>query len=110
MTYHKIKNVEKTVCTAEQKIAYNLAFANHINHGTKYNELSCTIAKEEAVFKMIASDMKCFKLSYTYKEGQYNEDAIFSALRSGLKNYMDKPFIANNYEEIGKTFPANYLN
>lgn len=25
MKYHKIPNVEKTVCTAEQKIAYNLA-------------------------------------------------------------------------------------
>lgn len=30
--YHKIRNVPLEVCSAEQKIAYNLAFNIHINY------------------------------------------------------------------------------
>ena len=30
--YHKIKNVSIEICTAEQIIAYNLAFNIHINY------------------------------------------------------------------------------
>ena len=32
MKYHKIRKIEKTVCAAEQMIAYNIAFRQHISY------------------------------------------------------------------------------
>lgn len=38
MKYHKIPNVEKSVCTAEQMIAYNIAFRLHISYANQFEE------------------------------------------------------------------------
>ena len=78
MKYHKIRNVDKSVCTAEQKIAYNAAFY----HTFDYRE--------------------------TWKK--YDIDAIQAALNAGMENYFNGCSILSSYEEIGKTFPALYLN
>lgn len=110
MRYHKIPNVALDVCTAEQKIAYNLAFRCHVSFQLTWDSFEgMETARSECLHKMIDIEMKNYKCAYTYKPGKYDEDAIFCALNAGLCNYMDHPFIANNYETIGKAFPANYL-
>lgn len=109
MKYHKISGVELKTCTAEQKIAYNLAFNAHISFGDAFNNLDSGIAKAEAVIKIRDRMMNQYRLGYNYKHGRYDEDAIQSALHAGLRNYLEKPFIANDYESIGKAFPAHYL-
>lgn len=108
LTYHKISGVEKSVCTAEQKIAYNLAFRSHISYGDAFNKLS-GFAKSEAIIKIRDAMMRQYRLGYDYKPGKFNEDAIQAALHAGLREYLENPFIAWDYESIGKTFPANYL-
>ena len=40
MKYHKIAGVEKAVCTAEQKIAYNLAFRAHIANQSEFDRVN----------------------------------------------------------------------
>lgn len=47
MTYHKIKNIPLTECTAEQKIAYNLAFMYYDNVLKEYNRLPMQFQKSE---------------------------------------------------------------
>lgn len=111
MKYHKIRNVEKSVCTAEQKIAYNIAWRIDLSYGSQFRadlENVGNLAIDEAVTKLRDIGLKNYKLSYTYTD-KYDIDAIFAALNAGLKKYLLKPFIATRYDEIGEAFPANYL-
>lgn len=112
MKYHKIPNVEKTVCTAEQKIAYNLAsnipfnlveeWKNSFESGFEVNK-AATIAK---IIKWLLT---------FYNDGRYDKDAIFCCLNAGLQSYLENSKsktgrILTSYEEVGKAFPALYLN
>ncbi len=110
MKYHKIRNVALETCTAEQKIAYNIAFTAHINYGDQFSKLQCEVTRSEAIGEIIRREMKGYKNAYTYKPGKYDEDSIFCCLNAGLQKYLLKPFIASDYETIGKAFPAYYLN
>jgi len=97
------------ICTAEQKIAYNIAFRLHVSYQDKYNALDSEFTKSDAVRKMVERGMKNYRMAYGYRKDCYNEDAIFAALGAGLKNYLDgKSHIKGSYEEIGKAFPAHY--
>ena len=105
--YHKIPGVEKTVCTAEQKIAYNLAFADadlllRLVKGGKVHNAAEAV---ETIFRL--HDME----SITKK---YDLDGVFSALLAGIekyiKNYAERhDFLLTSYEQISKAFPALYL-
>ena len=92
---HKIPNIDKLVCCAEQKIAYNLAFS------TRDHILRCGLNGEQAV----AETMKFWHSSGEGQNSKYNSETIHAALAGGLENYLKKPFIASNYEQIGKAFP-----
>ena len=109
MKYHKIRNVDINTCTAEQKIAYNMAFSADITFGDKFRKLDTAMAKDDAVHDIIRHLFRQYHAGYDYKAGRYNEDAIQAALNAGLGSYLEKPFIAWDYESIGKAFPANYL-
>lgn len=111
MKYHKIRNVEKTICTAEQKIAYNIAFNLHITYQRDFDRVNaCNPGGAKADCVRLAHDgLNSYQMSYDYKPGKYDEDSIFCALNAGLYGYLCKPFIASNYEQIGKAFPALYL-
>ena len=105
MTYHKIKNIPLTECTAEQKIAYNLAFMYYDNR------LPMQLQKSELVYTSIREMLDLYRMGRDYKAGKYNEDAIFCALNSGFENYLKAKYhILSSYKEIGEMFPANYLN
>lgn len=106
MKTRKIRNVAKEVCTAEQKIAYNMAFRAHISYGDQYKAAYSNVDKSQIVFKIRDSLIDAFKRDYDTKA--YNLDVIFVALNQGLRNYLEKPFIATDYEEIGKAFPIPY--
>ena len=112
MKYHKIRNVPLDVCTVEQKIAYNLAFRAHVSFQEDYNaarKLS-GVCRMDVVDKIVKCEMENYKMvCCDGKRNIYNTDAIFCALRAGLDGYLAKPFVAADYDEIGKAFPANYL-
>ena len=99
LQYHKIRGVDKEICTAEQKMAYNLVWANG----------DCLKRSDMDDYAGIMWLLKMYRLSANYEPGKYNEDAIFCCLRAGMIDYLKKPFIASSYEEIGKAFPAHYL-
>lgn len=113
MKYHKIRNVPLTVCTAESKIAYNLAFQAHINYQDEYDKAKAQGIPRSTikgfVFDLIELEMRGYRNAYDYKAGEYDEDAIQCCLNAGLEKYLDKPFIAGDYERIGKAFPSLYL-
>ena len=105
MNYHKIPNIEKNICTAEQKIAYNIAFKININHGSEFLKIPSQFEKSNAIYKLI----KIYLQEFKNKNLKYNIDAIQCCLNAGLQNYLENNFIATNYEQIGKAFPAYYL-
>lgn len=109
MMYHKIRNVEKSVCTAEQKIAYNCAFL--IFEDSRYNWLG-NKDKARSVLAYHETRAIAEHIERLAKSGcKYNLDAAQCALNAGLHDYIfGKYHILNNYEDIGKAFPANYLN
>ena len=105
MNYHKIPCIEKNICTAEQKIAYNIAFKININHGEKFKQIPTAAEKSNAIYKLI----KIYIQEFKNKNLKYNIDAIQCCLNAGLQNFLEKPFIALNYEEVSTAFPAYYL-
>lgn len=111
MQYHKIKNIPLEECSAEQKIAYNLAFSNYDLFLKEYNRLPIQFQKSELIAQAIKKMLELYQLGYDYKQGKYNEDAIFCALNAGFENYLKaKHHILTSYENIGRMFPAHYLN
>lgn len=108
MKYHKIRNVPMSICTAEQKIAYNLAFSYGSNFKKEFDRMPMQLQKSDVVFTAIHFCLKIW--GNNEKANKYNIDAIQCALNAGMEDYLKNncPILAS-YEEIGKAFPANYL-
>lgn len=110
MKYHKIRGVDKSICTAEQMVAYNIAFRLHITYQDDFDRVNACNpggARSDCV-KLTHDGLKQFQMAYDYKPGKFDEDAIFCALNAGLYNYLCKPFIASDYAKVGEAFPALY--
>ncbi len=106
----KIRGVDKKTCTAEQKIAYNLAFMCHV--GNRHD--ICDVLKSdkaesvkcEVLHKVINFYVDIFKQEYG--ESEYNVDVVWVSLVRGLRGYLcGSNIVATSYEEIGKMFPLN---
>ena len=106
MTYHKLRSVEKSVCTSEQKIAYNCAFRIWINYGDRITALPTAAAQDDAEKRVI----KLYINELIRQGSRYNLDAVFCALNAGLHDYLFSDYhIMSSYADIGRAFPANYL-
>ena len=115
ITYHKIPGVALDVCTAEQKIAYNLAFRAHITFADKWKKARETsgVCSSDFLHQIIDFQMLEWRdYAKNVKESakRFNVDAIRCCLNMGLADYLDHMFIATDYAQIGKAFPASYLN
>lgn len=98
MKFHKIRDVEKTVCTAEQKIAYNYAFQDYDWVMRSDMELWQYL---ESVTKRIKENAEIMR--------KYDIDSIIHCLRQGFINYCKSDTkILTSYAEIGKMFPSLY--
>lgn len=96
MTFRKIPNVEKDVCTAEQKIAYNFAFRYRDFDGNK--EL---IDLLQVVTADIRNNEKMMR--------RYDIDTIIHCFRNGYIEYRKNyPAIITDYKTIGKIFYSLY--
>ena len=113
MKYHKIPRVDKSVCTAEQKIAYNYAETYCYEYRKTWKESAHKyfgFQRKEFIAEAVAWCMKLMKNNKKIVE-KYDLDAIQSALNAGMENYFNGAYgILGSYEEIGETFPALYLN
>ena len=109
MKYHKIHGVALETCTKEQKIAYNIAFRLHISAGDKYHKAANTVPAfvlDRMKNELLRDGLRMWQID---GDPRLDVDAIFSALRAGLHDYLMRPFVASSYEQVGKAFPANYL-
>lgn len=98
MKFHKIRGIEKSICTAEQKIAYNYAFSDYVWVTKSNMELRQYL---DNVASRIKADEKIMN--------KYDIDAIIHCLRNGFVNYCKAKYhILPSYEEIGKMFPSLY--
>ena len=102
----KIQNVEKTTCTAEQKIAYNFAF-RYADLGKKILKSNAAESVKGTAFADI-TELVMFDIIKNKELKKYNIDAIIIAFRNGFRNYCKNPFIATDYETIGNCFKIPY--
>lgn len=102
----KINGIDKNICTCEQKIAYNYAFARSETYKRRIAECTTEIQKSEVLQDIIDCIIK--DISRREDMQKYNADAIVIAFRNGFKSYCEKFFIASNYEQIGKVFAIPY--
>ena len=108
MQYHNISGIKKAVCTAEQKIAYNLAQSHKEFITNAYNASVLGCDKNHVIRKSCYDLVNLFKRNYP--DSKYDIDAIFCCLGAGLEEYIKNGSkILWSYEEIGKAFPAYYL-
>ena len=100
MKYHKIKNIDKSVCTADQKIAYNLAW---------YECFGAENLTADDCENVIEGCMKHWsrEIAKCPKSAQYDSDAILASLNAGMRNYIASGCrIPSSYEAVGEMFPA----
>ena len=103
----KINGIDKNVCCAEQKIAYNWAF--HYSDILKNieNTDAMEFVKADARFEIRDKVINYLKTKEEYKK--YNLDIIFCALSNdNLKKYMEGYSILTSYEEIGNIFKVHH--
>lgn len=108
MRTHKIRNIDKAVCTVEQKIAYNIAFRVHIGYQEKFDKLREINPGEANIACHDLTRLYIEEFKNLYPNNKANLDAVFHCLMNGLYNYMCKPFIAADYKTIGEAFPILY--
>ena len=102
----KINGLEKTVCTAEQKIAYNYAFSWYFTYDRRIKECATAIQKAEVLQDII--DFITSDILRRDEMKKYNADAIIIAFRQGFVDYCSDFFIASDYVKIGKVFNIPY--
>jgi len=102
---YKLRGIEKDICVAEQKIAYNFACMWDTVGKKILNSDMAEVGKSDAF-----SDIeKSVIVSLMRDEfNKYNHDAIIVAFRQGFRKYCTKPFIATNFEQIGEIFKIPY--
>lgn len=109
MKYHVIGGVKKTICTAEQKIAYNLAWSYKDILLPKFQKCSCNFQRSGFVRDAVRYLTEQYKKNYPLSK--YDIDSIYCCLGAGLEEYYNKGgAILWNYEDIGSAFPALYLD
>ncbi len=109
MKKHKIRNVDISVCCAEQKIAYNLAFSHCTNFKEQYEKIKGNdFLIADFVIQLRDFAIKLYKQGRDYT-GRYDIDLIQHCLHNGIENYFKANCkICSSYEEIGKIFPCLY--
>ena len=105
MKLHKICNVDLKECSAEQKIAYNIAFRCEISGGSEFRKLLATDPKGAAELCTKLRDIHMDAWDRDPGSRRYDREAIYTALDNGLHAYLENHFIATRYEQIGKAFP-----
>lgn len=106
MKCKKIAGIEKSVCTCEQKIAYNYAFSWADTYKRRSEDCTTEIQRAEVLQGIIDFIISDISEKETMKK--YNIDAIIVAFRNGFLNYCNNFFVASNYEKIGETFAIPY--
>lgn len=99
--YHKIPKVEKSVCTAEQMIAYNIAWRNQY----LLSDYEKAENKKQLAVDTTKQMMSNYRNAYDYT-GKYNEEAIEYALLHGIETYAStKCRVLFHYSEVSEMFP-----
>lgn len=100
---HKIRNIDKKICTCEQKIAYNYAFSYRDilsqirqSHDTKEEKSKAY----QRIINMVREDLE---RNGTGK--RYHIAEIVECFANGIENYLNSSPILTNYQDIGKVFP-----
>ena len=110
MKLHKIPGVEKDVCTCEQKLAYNLAFRIYISYSDEWEKAKNqdNAERELCLEDLVRRGMLGYdcNVSVTGSGKRYDRGAVKAALAAGLEKYLDRFFVADSYEQIGRAFPV----
>lgn len=101
MSLHKIRGIDKAVCSAEQKIAYNIAW--RIGEDCRYNLSAFSAADERGA---VEDYRRAWERDYPREAQKYDTNAIFAVLASGLHDYLTAGGrIMASYTEVGQAFP-----
>ena len=106
MKCKKIRCIEKSICTCEQKIAYNYAVAWAGTYIRSTVSMTSELEKNmvlQDIIDIIIRDIKSKK-----EMEKYNIDAIIVAFRNGFIQYCEYIYIPFHYIEIGNVFKIPY--
>lgn len=105
---HKVGvDVPLHVCSAEQKIAYNIASNLVIDHAEMFNRLISSREYHSAIDGMLSGIVGTAMIEWNTRHHarNYNPEMIELAISNGVRNYFLVPFTAKSYAEISRTFP-----
>lgn len=98
---HKIRNVDLTVCTAEQMLAYNAAdqISSVFGHRIAAADES---TRPELINQAINTAMGWFSPRAAER---YNMDTVKACIAAGLPGYLAGHRLYSSYAEVGEAFP-----
>lgn len=105
MKLHKIRNIDLSECSKEQKIAANIAWYAH-GWYSEYRTIETKEGKENYISLVINEMIEHYEKHYS--TNNLSMEYVRIALNFGLPGYMEKssPKIYTSYSEIGKDFPV----
>lgn len=95
----KIPKVDKSICTHEQVIAYNMAIKDS-DFLKKYIQ-----GLNEQEKKKVFDERFKINLASISKD-KFNIKIIYLAFIQNIEKYIEKPFIAWDYKQVGDFFKA----
>ena len=109
--FHKLSGIPVEVCTAEAKIAYDMAYSYAYSARNMYRQLYSDMTEEEKcifIQKAINDCMNMWGVSYYNRNSRYSEKGVRESLEAGIERYFLNPKTKLiNLNEIGDMFRPN---
>ena len=104
MKLHKLPNVSVRICSAEQKLAYDLAVV-YADVYTPFWRKARSETEKQNVLNEAVDAMVCrYIASYRFSAGKRDVNALRTALQNGLPQHFEHPEYLYEYVEIGRRF------
>lgn len=101
---HKLQNVSVSTCSAEQKLAYDLAVVYGDVYAPLYRKAADETEKEKVLRQAVDAMVCRYITSYSFSAGKRDVNALRTALRNGLPEHFRHPEYIHEYATIGKRF------
>lgn len=104
--YHQINQVPIEVCSAEQKLAYNMTKKSYTLFRSRWSKAKNDLAKTRIAADIVTFAVDTIESAKSKPEYKYDMSEAVKIMYLNLFDYMENPKIIDPkaYAEIGKTF------
>ena len=104
--YHQINQIPIEVCSAEQKLAYNMTRKSYTLFQSRWNKAKNDLAKTRIAADIVTFAVDTIESAKSKSKEKYDMSAAVKIMYLNLFDYMENPKVIDPeaYAEIGKAF------